>query len=807
MLGDESRSTFPVDTFEDLREIPLLSNVLAWLESKRSERAPSLELVVERLVEGDSQLLLVGLPLAKSVDSRLEAILRWALDRGGGRADDDAPPGSFGLEGDLPTTAEVFGEEGLLARLFQDFRPQQELMAERIGASIEAEEILVVEAGTGVGKSLGYLIPAMKSALETGRRVVISTHTKNLQAQLLDKDIPLAHRLLGIPVDAALLMGRSNYVCARALNALLARISGFEPLLGGELIQEHDWTPRALLVLILAVLLDDEGILESFQTLKGMPKGGLEQLGGHEERCSPEECSRRRSCFLRRARLRANRANLVVVNHALLLSDHLTAAGILGDYDVLVIDEAHHLENVATKQLEITLEPGSFLAAVASFGERLEGGDTNSKLALRRVLETAGRDSLQGFDTAWSSLEDAYSRSRDVLPQMFRALSRVHASSHAPGKHRYTGLDDPFAEVREEVTRALNSLRDLQDRMAAFLEPLGAETGGDSDRGQELYDLNALWNAARSALSKLQFLFDANDPGYVYWMSLSGRKRVTSLGASPVRVARELESLLTGGPRGVVLTSATLAVGDRFDYLLGNLGIEREDRVSTLKLASPFDYESQSLFLLAGYMPSPTEPAYSEEVSRVLTRLSGLGKKRILALFTSAAMLREVAGRLHDSPDLEGPLLVQDGGADRVELSRRFVAERGSVLLGLASFWEGVDFPGDALEILVVARLPFPVPADPLVQARSESIEAEGGNGFADYMVPEAILRFRQGMGRLIRTRRDRGIVVILDSRLARRGYGLRMLEALPVHPSIHQDEEMLLREAVRFFENGPVSA
>jgi ATP-dependent DNA helicase DinG len=788
----------PVQDYEELVTLPLLDELLPRLESKSPERALDLDEVASRLRRGDRLLLWGAARLAAGIDPRLESLLRWAVsapDAGDRPAPAPPPgppaPGPLDLEG-------IFGRGGALDRARRDYREAQEEMARRVDGALRGGEILLVEGGTGVGKSLGYLVPALGVAIERGERIVVSTHTRNLQVQLLRQDIPLAARLAGSAVPVALLMGRANYLCGRALSAV---VSG-----GGEAVDPgvgEGWTPRSALAVALASLLDDRGEVESCAGLPGVPANSLERLRGGDERCPARACSLWKGCPLQRARARAASARLVVVNHSLLLSDLSAGGSILGGYELLVVDEAHHLDRVATEHFGRTMGPGDLGRVFDILGERGRDGEhpgwrtVESFLAEHLEPEAVGR-----IRARWEGVRDLLPETKRAYGDFFRALERGAPPPPPPARTtrlRYRSGPELFGEMAEEVRstateltaldRALESLVTVLDDQAHRLEPVA----------RPLQDVVAWSAATRTLLETFTFLTRADDEDHVFWLEVGRKGRAVRVGSNPVFVGGPISELLRGTPRSAVLTSATLSVGGSFEFVLRNLGLESGEGVETLRLPSPFDYESQSLFVVAGYTRPPTDPEYERDVARILVRLSAAQGRRILCLFTSVSMQGRVAALLRGEA-LAGPLLVQGAGEGRDELAGRLRGERGAVLLGLASFWEGVDFPGEALEILVIPRLPFPVPTDPLVQARTERIEAEGANGFLDYAVPEAILRFKQGVGRLIRSRRDRGVVVLLDSRLARRSYGLRMLHALPARPALLQDEDLLVEEVDRFF-------
>lgn len=637
---------------------------------------------------------------------------------------------------------QYFGPRGRLATALPAFevRTEQLELARAVADAIAAGEHLLAEAGTGTGKSLAYLVPALASR----KRVVVATATKALQEQLLAKDVPAAAAALDRPVDCALLKGRENYLCRRLLDGL-ALLGGS----AGALFRTPDDAAQHESL---------RGWIETTRTgdraeLAVEPRPSLwAELAVGGDRCLGRRCAVRAICFSEAARERAATAELVVTNHALYLADIAVRsravgrdATVLPEHDVVVFDEAHRLED----------------AASAWFGGRV------SLAGLRRLARDAERTARERAQTAPARLLDEIeSLAGELLGSLGPARGR-----------RRLGPDD--------VDAAIDDVAALAAALAALEQAL-AGSGEEAD---------ALGRRARGAALDLETCFDL-DPDRVSWAEAG------AVSWAPVDVGATLRELLWERDVTAVLVSATLeaAAGEAagsasgYGFLARRLGLDDARAVS---LASPFDFGEQALLYVPARLPEPRARDYYERLAAEVLALCRLSRGRALVLTSSYRALEEIASRI--APGLGYPLLCQ-GDAPRERLLERFREEVDSVLVATATFWQGVDVPGEALSLLVIDKLPFAPPDDPLVQARCERIAAEGGDWFAEYSVPTAILQLRQGFGRLIRTRDDRGVVAILDTRLRTRAYGRRFLEALPPCPVVSE-----LDAVGRFF--APASA
>jgi ATP-dependent DNA helicase DinG len=667
---------------------------------------------------------------------------------------------------------------GLGACFGEGFVPRREQadMAAAVARALDHGQALLAEAGTGTGKTLAYLAPLVANLADPERRAVIATYSRALQAQILDGDLP---RLLGGGHArlARLLMGRGNYLCLRQRRTWLAR-----PLEDG-----MDALRTAALRMWLAATAEGRR-----DELAGHPLLGSETptLFSGVQPCLPE-CWEQPGCFVVRARRLARDARLVVVNHALLLSDHAAGGALIGPFSDLVVDEAHRLPGATLDACTIRLDQRRLADLEELVGSMRPAGQLPETAALAGVRlrqEPAGEraaEAAEAFGRAVGRCQRAYA-------VWWRSAGDHLApgEGHAPGqRQRIVHKDVVFGVIAERTGELLEAAAETS--AAAAILNQRAEAHEDLPPGTMdlLVRCAQAGQLAQSIERDVRFV--TGDPGdrWVTWLEPGRRGELRALGATPLESGPLLRDVWQDRQLAPVATSATLAVGEDFGFMMGELGLTgRRPQTAAVTVPSPFRWETQSLALAAEDMPDPDSADFPEAVAEVLADLRRDVGRQTLGLFTSYRLLQDVAGRLREAEgeadlfdaDPPGDLLVQSPGASPVDLRDRFRASRGATLLGASTFWEGVDFPGESLEVVVVTKLPFLVPNDPWVQARCDHLRQAGQDPFRDFMVRDAVLRLRQGVGRLLRRRQDRGVILLLDNRLIKRGYGATFLASLP---------------------------
>jgi ATP-dependent DNA helicase DinG len=642
----------------------------------------------------------------------------------------------------------LFGPEGSLAAIRGfEWRPEQQRMAAAVADALAGRSHLVVEAGTGVGKSLAYLLPAVLHAKRTGRKALVSTHTINLQEQLLYKDIPLVKGLLGEEFEAVLLKGRQNYVCpTRLARAHRHGADLFTAEERPELERIREWAATT-----------SDGSLSDLPFEP--PQQLWMQVCSEQHLCTPKTCGRDSGCFYQSARRRAQTAQVLVLNHTLfftLLGDpEEEGIGYLFPDDFVIFDEAHTVEQVASRHLGFSL---------SQYGLRQ---------SIQRLYNPRTRKGL--FQQARHN--EAISTAADLLPEIDRFFEKLAGACTFRQGRECRVRSDRSADLAEAVAES-----SLAEGLGRLADSAGTAAGKAEEEGLQ-GELNEVASRLRTARAGLSDFLSQSEPDHVYWVERGGKSATwTSLHAAPVAVAPLLGRLLFREGGTAIMTSATLSVGSaELDYFRGRVGATE---VPSLQLGSPFDYSKQMRIQLVKKMPEPKDPAYEEALAKWIGHFTEESRARAFVLFTSHRTMQAVAARMQKHFDKKGwNLIVQGGGLSRSRMLEAFREEGESVLFGTDSFWTGVDLPGEALSSVIITRLPFVTPDHPLTEAKLEEIEAMGGDPFQAYSLPEAILKLRQGVGRLIRSSKDRGSIVILDSRILSRPYGKSFLKALPECP------------------------
>jgi ATP-dependent DNA helicase DinG len=641
----------------------------------------------------------------------------------------------------LERVERIFADDGPLAAAFEGFepRPGQQQLAAEVSRVFADGGRLVAEAGTGTGKTLAYLVPAVLA----GRRVLVSTGTRTLQDQIFYKDLPALARALGIEIRAAYMKGRTNFLC-------LHRFDRVQEAEAGLSVEERQWLARIAEWAAQTVTGDRaeiEDVPDEFPFWA--------ELSATSEQCLGRECPRHGDCFITRMRERAAEANVLIVNHHLLCADASVRQGAYGEVipecDLAVIDEAHQLEDVVTQYFGVSLSTFRIDEFVRDATQALRGvpaGDAKFSVAVAEALQRIEAGSRKLFDAARLELRR--------------------------GQSDRVTLD---AEVAGRLDIAAVGLAEGLDRLASLVAHHTDVTDA----------LTSIGTRASAVAEDARVLVNAGDGRFVHFIEARGRG--VFLRAAPIEVSAIIRDSIVSGRTATVLTSATLRVDATFNYMLDRLGLRD---AATLALPSEFDFREQSILYLPPEMPDPRWSEFNRAAAWTIAELLDRTSGRAFVLFTSYAAMREVYDLVE--PRVSWPLFLQ-GTASRTALLRDFRATPNAVLFATSSFWQGVDVAGEALSCVIIDRLPFASPGDPLVAARIAAVTTAGRNAFQEYQVPLATLTLLQGLGRLIRSRADRGVLAVLDPRLTGKSYGRRFLASLPPAP-VTRD----LKQIERFF-------
>lgn len=674
----------------------------------------------------------------------------------------------------IDEVASILEYGGPFSRYFEAYeqRPEQIEMLRAVTNSLSYSQHLMVEAGTGVGKSFAYLVPSALFAIQNNTRVVVSTNTINLQDQLITKDIPAVREALNIPLRAAILKGRSNYLCPRRLEIM--RHQG----------PRNEDEVRVLAKTLVWTLSDTSGDRGNLNLNRPQEKDVWMKLSAEDEACSSENCAGKMggTCPFYRAKQAAQAAHILVVNHALLLSDVAAEGKVLPDYQYLVIDEGHHLEAATTGAMSFRMSQADFERLVREVGGSSSGILGNflrvatdlvrpsdfaalanlvhraSDLTFR--LENQARDFFYGLMEFMQYMQEGrpqsmYAFSTRILPatRTAQGWDAVEISWDATGETMRLLINVVGDSYKAASELYADGIQEIED-------PLGS--------------LSGLYRRLVEAETAISGMMHDPKPETIYWVEIQPQNKRLTLNTAPLRIGPLIQKYLWHEKEAVILTSATLTAAGDFGYVRNTLLAEEADE---LTLGSPFDYESSTLLFIGKDIPEPNAPGYEQAVNRAIAQTAIASGGRMLALFTSYAQLKRASqaiGPMLRDQDIQ--VYEQGEGASPQALLESFKSTDRAVLLGTRSFWEGVDVPGESLQVVVLTKIPFEVPSDPIVAARSETFD----DPFGEYQVPEAILKFRQGFGRLIRSASDRGVVAILDRRVLTKQYGRLFLGSLP---------------------------
>lgn len=689
----------------------------------------------------------------------------------------------------LKKVSAALDQGGYVARIMPAYedRPQQLEMALNVANALNEGSHALAEAGTGIGKSLAYLVPVIMWASENNRRAVVSTNTINLQEQLLYKDIPLLQQALPFGFKAVLVKGRANYLCKRKFYELLQR--------GEDLVEDKDLPD------LQAMMQWEKTTRDGTRSELGFtPSGELWELVSSEaDLCLRLNCPFFRDCFFHQARRETLDAQVLIVNHSLLFADIALRSkgadtGVLPEYHCIILDEAHNAERAATDWLGARVTRLSFSRLLARLynlrGNRAKGllvvlenklaanQDLDNKL-VRELLELVRQQVVPNCMSVSQEANEFF----EAAAAYFSEQGDKEVKLRLPGKF----ANSPGWEKLRQQTQSLFIATGRLEKSLAVLRTRMDQLGPQGFEAvlSQAFELDGIRARLKALETDLQEVMMGEDESLVRWIELmpSRRGQRADFCYAPLTVIQVLKENLWEKYSSVVLTSATMTVNKSFDYIRDRLGLDRTFKVKELQYESPFNYRQQVRLGIATDLPDPAQPAFQAKIIPVILKSLQASRGRGLVLFTSFSLLKMTAEALREELSRQGIAMLCQGDMPRHRLLERFRQETHSVLMATSSFWEGVDVPGESLSNLILTRLPFNVPDEPVFQARMEELRRQGSNPFYSFQMPQAVLRFKQGFGRLIRSQGDKGVVLVLDKRIATRAYGSWFLESLPPCP------------------------
>ncbi|MDR1835936.1 MAG: DEAD/DEAH box helicase [Fusobacteriaceae bacterium] len=680
-----------------------------------------------------------------------------------------------------------FDEKGILVKAFPDFefRKEQLWMAKHIETGLNTETKIIVEAGTGTGKTLAYLIPIIKWAKLNRKRAVISTNTINLQEQLLNKDIPIVKKIIGEDFKYLLVKGRGNYLCNRKYN----RIAAGEQIDVSDYSNEQQMQIKEIMKWGVATENGDRSELpfEVDATI-------WEQFASESDVCAGNKCHFRDECFFMRSRNEKKQADILITNHHMFFSDLAirketgfnTEFAIIPDYALTVFDEAHNVEKVARDYFSVEISKYGFTKIM------------NYIYAFEGKRKKAGT-----LENLWYYIRTGNFEEREELLRDVDEVRKAHKALLLCGREYFNFIIDTFSRGQEgtfsfRIKKEETEQQKFLDRLAFYRAEFSKEyvtyakkvnglitrLEDDPDHDGFVIDFVKYYRRVESFFANLKFVNAFEDDNFIYWLEINAKKSNAKLIATPLKIDGELKMSLYLNLKQIIFTSATIAIGKSFAYFKSSLGLTDENTIDKA-IASPFDYDRQMKVYVPRDVNDPNSASFAGEISEYLKSLLMKSMGRTFVLFTSYKLLNYVYYMIRESLESIGLDLFIHGMAPRTKLLNMFVQSKNPVLFGTDSFWEGVDIKGSQLSSVIIVKLPFKVPNDPVTEAIIEHIESQGKNSFLNYQVPEAVIKFKQGIGRLIRSKSDKGIVTILDNRVINKRYGRYFLESIPTKNTV----------------------
>lgn len=682
-----------------------------------------------------------------------------------------------------------FSKDGILAKEIKGFeyRQEQEEMAQYIQEAINEDRKIIVEAGTGTGKTLAYLIPAIKWAVVNKKKVIIATNTINLQEQLLLKDIPLAKSIIKDEFSYVLVKGRNNYVCKRLFNELAL---GKNIDIGTFSIEAREQI---------------EYILKWGNKTKTGDKAELpfevypdvwELVQSTTELCLGKKCPYRKECFYMKTRMEKMEADILISNHHVFFADLNVRAEtdfdseylILPRYDMVIFDEAHNIESVARSYFSVEVSKISFTRLLNRIYQR-KNKRKKEKSALIRVEDTIDEKDLedsQQYIDLLNTLKEEISILQNIGDEYFDEIRKIYeTNTEAPIKKSLNNFEmtkSRFLEnLREKKDIFQTKLADFLNLMMIFNNVIDEE----KDKNPEVINFNNHLKMFKAYIDSFKFINSFEDDNYIYWLDINSKRTNVVLTATPLNIAQKLSTVLFDNLDRLVFASATIVVNGSFDYFKKSLGLDEEDCIEAI-IKSPFDYNEQmSVYIPSDIQDSENINAFVSDASRFILNILLKTNGKAFILFTSYTMLNQIYYSISKKLKDKGFEVFLHGDKPRSQLIKEFKEAENPILFGTTSFWEGVDVQGENLSNVIITKLPFLVPTDPVVSAISKKIEENGGNSFTDFQLPEAIIKFKQGVGRLIRKKTDSGNIFILDNRILKKRYGSLFINALPSQKNI----------------------